>query len=246
LTQFILFPKPHRLDKTCGIHTLETACYFDPPLLEQGRFGIKCHWHSESNQATGGDHMYPPDQSLGEPTNGRMERFRLRRRKPWGVSERTADLENGGHKTSTATNTFKIPSNFAGGQDSPGTMSATTFPTELRHSAPNVQLNLPNTVLSHSKSITEHKYAAAFAVLVQMSVILVSAFTTFHPWAISKMGKSETMSGFHCSYAGHSVSIWQCYHARGLLSAARESIPGEWLREERICKRESEGRCVKH
>jgi hypothetical protein len=59
---------------------------------------------------------------------------------------------------------------------------ATDFPTELRNSAPNVQINLPSTVPSHSRSITEHTYTAPFAVVVQVSVIAISAFTVFHPW----------------------------------------------------------------
>jgi hypothetical protein len=79
---------------------------------------------------------------------------------------------------------------------------ATDFPTELRNSAPNVQINLPSTVPSHSRSITEHTYTAPFAVVVQVSVIAISAFTVFHPWAVGKLGPPKTKFGFPLFISG--------------------------------------------
>jgi len=76
------------------------------------------------------------------------------------------------------------------------------FPPELEGSAPNLQLNLPSTIHSHKSTIKDLWCAAVVASLVQVTVLVVSAVTTFHPRTRQAVGRPQTNYGFWLFIAG--------------------------------------------
>jgi hypothetical protein len=89
------------------------------------------------------------------------------------------------------------------------------LPKEITGSAPNLQLNLPDTVLSPSSNIQELYWAATIAVAVQVAVVTTGAITSYHSptrkWIggeTSKYGFPLFVSGTICLNAGMLLCSW--------------------------------------
>ncbi|KAF1829329.1 hypothetical protein BDW02DRAFT_510211 [Decorospora gaudefroyi] len=175
LTQFILFPPEYRdHDRTCGIHTLKTAYDREPPYLEKGKYDETVNLRRRL--IWGRSKSKPPDeeapQTLGLPVYSRLPSEQKQ------TNEQSIDTKN--------TESAKRP----------------PFPTELEGSPPNLQLNLPFNLTSHKSTIKELWIAAAIAIFLQLSVVVVSAVTSFHPRLQRTIGRPQMNFGFWLFIAG--------------------------------------------
>ncbi|KAF2869583.1 hypothetical protein BDV95DRAFT_105006 [Massariosphaeria phaeospora] len=155
ITQLLLFPTLFKSDDdSCGLHTLESAYNSKPPLLEMRHFGVGSHRKKETNHKRS-------SRAVVSSREKRSVVDKLRRRNKPGVMKGT-DVEAGKPL------------------DTDGDQERAAFPVDLKHAAPNLQLNLPYTVLDYSKS-TQELWAASFiAVAIQAAVVIVGAATSYN------------------------------------------------------------------
>jgi hypothetical protein len=229
ITQFILFPAEYRTDQgTCGIHTLETAYVREQPFLERGKYGVKTDWDAfkkEYVHDVGTGIALGAGLAMGFGTNIRVDlddnnvagKTKAQNNKGSalvGLEERTPGARRRGFwlrskpkpedvENPRALKVFVHRENQPQDEkDEKNTRRARqpTFPPELEGSAPNLQLNLPSTIPSHKSTIKDLWIAAVVAIIVQVSVLVVSAVTTFHTFRA--VGRPQTNYGFWLFIAG--------------------------------------------
>ncbi|KAF2449915.1 ankyrin [Karstenula rhodostoma CBS 690.94] len=234
LTQFILFPPGYRDDdRTCGIHTLETAYDRKQPFLEKGEYGVKTDWETLPQQVNGqviGTGIFSGKRlALGfgadirvhleeESDNAKKSSTRKdkqsvlstspdgtmgpRRRRLWSRSKsKPPDVEDPVVDDESRAEEKQIDEHSIDAKDTKS-IHRHTFPEELKGSAPNLQLNLPSYLPSHKATIGELWCAAVLAVFLQLSVVVVSAVTSFHPRIQQTIGRPQMNFGFWLFIAG--------------------------------------------
>ncbi|KAF1959247.1 ankyrin [Byssothecium circinans] len=234
LTQFILFPPEYRDDdRTCGIHTLETAYNRKQPFLEKGEYGVMTDWDTPPQQVNGevmgtgivlgtglalgvgADirvHLKKVSDNAKKSSTRKDKQSVLstspdgtigpRRRRLWSRSKsKPPDVEDPLVDNERRAKEKQIDEHSI---DAKGTKSIHrhTFPEELKGSSPNLQLNLPSNLSSHKGTIGELWCAAALAIFLQLSVMVVSAVTSFHPRIQQSIGRPQMNFGFWLFIAG--------------------------------------------
>lgn len=227
ITQFILFPAEYRTDQgTCGIHTLETAYVREQPFLERGKYGVKTDWDAfkeEYVHDVGTGIALGAGLAMGSGTNirvdlddnniaGKTEAQNDKGSALVGLEERTPGARRRGFWSKPKPEDVENPRALKVSvhrEDQPQDEKdeknrrrarQPTFPPEMEGSAPNLQLNLPSTIPSHKSTIKDLWIAAVVASLVQVSVLVVSAVTTFHTFRA--VVRPQTNYGFWLFIAG--------------------------------------------
>ncbi|PSN68262.1 hypothetical protein BS50DRAFT_471349, partial [Corynespora cassiicola Philippines] len=179
ITQFILLLGRRYNDPRLCLHTMETA--YNAGVLEHGQFGIKNDWNTGSNDSPKSTVSSRSGKKVVHPESKLRYRFRFSRRngsQTHPPSTSLKSLEDG----------IQASSNKIYGQER----------KPIRHeiSAPNLQLNLPDSAPSHYRVIIELWLAALISTMIQAIVFITAALTSLHPATRARVNATDIKYGF--------------------------------------------------
>ncbi|KAF2865278.1 hypothetical protein BDV95DRAFT_612861 [Massariosphaeria phaeospora] len=191
LMHFLIISPCRDQDPTYGLHTLESA--YNAGLLEKGKFGIWTRWERRETSGPELVHLDAVTEAIPPGINWQLLRRRRSTRELSTRKPNYDDLEGGqGQK----------PSRF-----DKSLSQLAKFPVELEQSPPNLQLNLPSNVTSHSRSIQELCWAAAAGVIIQLTVVAIASITTYHPATRNLIAGPVSQFGFPIFASGTSSLV---------------------------------------